>query len=757
MLFLLRFRALDDAAPALPCQAAPAGRAFLPVLENAVALQERHECLSYCPSGADRHNCYRIARPVRIAIDTGGTFTDCVFVRDGALEVLKVPSTPHNPAEAIRHALERILLGARRPATSPGSNPVFLQRRKNGKQRGETFLDLTCGTTVGTNALLERRGGRVALVTTAGFEDVVEIGRQARLRLYDFFVEKPPPLVSRERRFGLRERVGYDGRALVRPTPAELVRIVNKVVRSRVQSVAVCLLFSFANSAHEQAAARALRAKGFQVSVSHEILPEFREYERTSTTVVNAYLVPVLSSYLAEIEHHAAYVAREERAGSHPARTQVRVMQSSGGIVRASIAAREPVRTILSGPAGGVLGAKYVAERAGFKHIISLDMGGTSTDVALVEGALRTTNEATVAELPVAVPMLDVHTVGAGGGSLARFDRAGALRVGPESAGADPGPVCYGRGEQPTVTDAHLVLGRITAEGFLGGEFLLDERRARYWMERLRGPMHSGEAFAQGIVDVANAVMEKASRLSSIERGYDRRDYALVAFGGAGGLHACELAAALEMPRVLVPKFPGALSALGILRADVVRDFSQTVRLPVSSVGGVRSVLEHNFRRLERRGAHEMRAEAFESRQIRIERWLDMRYVGQAYELGIPAAGDFVEGFHRAHERRYGYADLQRPTEIVNVRAKLIGATPRPELPRQRPGAANAASAVVGRRRTLFARRARTTPVYDRAKLRAGHRFAGPAIVTEYSATTVVPPGWRAFVDAFGNLLLEPR
>ena len=693
---------------------------------------------------------------MRIAIDTGGTFTDCVFVRDGALEVLKVPSTPHNPAEAIRHALEKILLGAQRPATSPGSNPVFLQRRQSGRQRGEAFLDLTCGTTVGTNALLERRGGRVALVTTAGFEDVVEIGRQARLRLYDFFVEKPLPLVSRERRFGLRERVGYDGRALARPTPAELARIVNKVVRSRVQSVAVCLLFSFANPAHEQAAARALRAKGLQVSVSHEILPEFREYERTSTTVVNAYLVPVLSSYLAEIEHHAAYAAREGRAGSHPARTQVRVMQSSGGIVRASIAAREPVRTILSGPAGGVLGAQYVASRAGFDRIITFDMGGTSTDVALIEGSLRTTNESQVAELPVAVPMLDIHTVGAGGGSLARFDRAGALRVGPESAGADPGPICYGRGEQPTVTDAHLVLGRIAAEGFLGGEFRLDERRTRMWMERTRGSMRSLEAFAQGILDVANAVMEKAIRVISVERGHDPRDYALVAFGGAGGLHACELASALRMPRVLVPKFPGGLSALGILRADVVKDFSQTVRLTVGARQETRAALDHAFRRLKRRGLREMRAEGFSPGQICTDCLLDMRYVGQAYELTVPAVGDFVESFHRAHERRYGYADPARSTEIVNVRVRLIGATPKPELPRRRAGGADASVAVLGTRRTVFARRAWATPVYDRAKLRAGNRFAGPAILTEYSATTVLSPGWRARVDAYGNLSLTP-
>ncbi len=681
---------------------------------------------------------------MRIAIDTGGTFTDCVFVRGGRLEILKVPSTPRHPAEAIGVALERILAGAQGlPRPIP--------------REAAPLLDLICGTTVGTNALLERRGGRVALVTTAGFEDVLEIGRQARGRLYDFFYEKPAPLVPRRRRFGLRERVGADGRALVRPTRTELAHLVRSVERSGAESVAVCFLFSFANPAHERAAARALRAQGYQVSVSHEILPEFREFERTATTVINAYLVPVMSRYLAEIEQRAVRVLGRQPAGGKPGRrAQVRIMQSSGGIVLAAVASREPVRTILSGPAGGILGAQYVAGRAGYPRIITFDMGGTSTDVALVEGALRTTSESQIAELPVAVPMLDIHTVGAGGGSLARFDRGGALRVGPESAGAEPGPICYGRGQQPTVTDAHLVLGCIAADGFLGGEFRLDERRTRDWMERARGRMRSAEEFAQGIMDVANAVMEKAIRVISVERGYDPRDYTLVAFGGAGGLHACELAAALRMRRVLLPKFPGGLSALGILRADVVKDFSQTVRLPVESVRAAQRDLGRAFVRLERHGIREMRAEGFPENQLRSEHLLDMRYVGQAYELTVPAHGDFVASFHRVHERRYGYADPARATEVVNVRVRLSGATPKPELARQRSAGPNARSAVTSLRRTLFAGRSRETPVYEREKLRAGNRFAGPAIVTEYSATTVVPPGWRARVDTFGNILLEP-
>ena len=677
---------------------------------------------------------------MRIAIDTGGTFTDCVFVRSGRLEILKVPSTPQNPALAIRHALDKILAGARHVAP--------LRAKADA-------LDLICGTTVGTNALLERRGGRVALVTTAGFEDVIEIGRQARPRLYDLFVTRPAPLVPRELRLGLRERIAADGRVLKRPARAEIACLTARLARRRPDSVAVCLLFSFANPAHEQAVARSLRRRGFLVSVSHEILPEFREFERTATTVINAYLAPVMWRYLADIEAHAASAQRTAAFGGR-SRAQVRVMQSSGGIVSARAASREPVRTILSGPAGGTLGAQYVAGLAGCERVISFDMGGTSTDVALLERELRTSNESTIADLPVAVPMLDIHTVGAGGGSIARFDRGGALRVGPQSAGADPGPICYGRGELPTVTDAHLVLGRIPPGGLVGGSFQLDEARARRLMDRARGRMRSVEAFAQGILDVANATMEKAIRVISVERGYDPRDYTLVAFGGAGALHACELAAALRMPRVLVPKFPGALSALGMLRADVVKDCSLTIRLAVKSLRAAGRELARAFIRIERRGLEEMGREGFAPYQVRSERLLDMRYIGQAYELTVPAAGDFVGAFHRTHERRYGYADPGRAVEVVNVRARLIGTTPKPALPRFRSASTSPRSARVDERNVVIAGRALPTAIYDRARLRTGNRFAGPAVVVEYSATTLVPPGWRARVDAFENIILEP-
>ena len=670
---------------------------------------------------------------MRIAVDTGGTFTDCVFVREGELRILKIPSTPENPARAIGEAVQRVLdelSGA--PAEQ---------------------IELTCGTTVGTNALLQRRSGRVALVTTAGFEDVLEIGRQARPHLYNFFGGRPEPLVPRERRFGLKERLGADGEVLLHPNEAELRHMARAVANSHPDAVAVCLLFSFANPAHEKQITAKLRAAGFQVSASHEVHPEFREYERTATTVINACLLPVMSRYLEEVERLASESARPSRTGKSP---RVRVMQSNGGIISSVTAAREPVRTILSGPAGGILGAQYVSALAGFSRVITFDMGGTSTDVALLDGDLRTTTESEIASLPVSVPILDIHTVGAGGGSLARFDSGGALRVGPESAGADPGPVCYGRGTLPTVTDAHLVLGRIGADGLLGGEFQLDESRAREWLGRARGPMKTVEQFAQGILDIVETNMEKAIRVISVERGYDPRDYTLVAFGGAGGLHACALAAALEIPRALIPRFPGGLSALGILRADVVKDFSKTILLPLTSPQSARRVLQREFHAIDARAMADLRREGFSRSQTKIEHLLDMRYIGQAYELTVPASGNFSAAFHQAHAKRYGYSDAARPVEIVNLRARAIGVTPKPALPKIQRGAADSRAALIGKRSVYFGERKLPTRIYDRARLRAGNRLPGPAVITEYSATTALLPGWAARVDACGNLLLEP-
>src|SRR2546427_2666625 len=487
---------------------------------------------------------------IGIAIDTGGTFTDCVWAEGGVLKTLKVFSTPDDPSRAIVQALGKIGVGS-----------------------GFTLLH---GTTVGTNALLQRKGARVALITTCGSEDVIEIGRQARPRLYDFFFERVPPLVSRELRFGVEERISAGGQVLELPSAEDLTLLREDVRRAQPEAIAISLLFSFANPKNEEAVAAVVAELGKPLSISNKILPEFREYERTSTVVVNAYLQPLMQSYLEKIGERAGALG----SGSAKKKPRIFVMQSSGGITALEAAAREPVRNVLSGPAGGLVGAAAVAARSGFPRVLSFDMGGTSTDGALVEGEARPGSQAEVAGFPVGVPMLDIHTVGAGGGSLARFDAGGALRVGPESAGADPGPICYGRGVLPTVTDANLILGRLRADRFLGGEFKLDLERTRRltaeWLRKQSSPL-TLEHFAAGVLQVVNANMERALRVVSIERGYDPREFALVAFGGAGGLHACELAEALSIPTVILPAHPGALSALGILASASVKDFSRTL------------------------------------------------------------------------------------------------------------------------------------------------------------------------------------
>jgi N-methylhydantoinase A len=689
---------------------------------------------------------------MRIAIDSGGTFTDCVFVRDGKLQIIKVASRPSAPAEAIVEAVQLAFAHA--------------------SSRSETH-DLVCGTTVGTNALLERRGGRVALITTAGFEDVLEIGRQARAKLYDLCLQKAEPLAPSARRSGAKERLAADGSVVQVLTTAEIRRLLRQINKIKPDSVALCLLFSFRNSLHEKRIAHELRSARYAVSVSHEILPEFREYERTSTTVINAYLVPVMSNYLRDTTVRVSallpHQAQQKTGKNHsrPSQARVRIMQSNGGIISAEQAAREPVRTILSGPAGGLIGASHAAKLARLDQCISFDMGGTSTDVALLTGELRTTSEAIVAELPVAVPMLEIHTVGAGGGSIARFDEGGALRVGPESAGAMPGPICYGRGLSPTVTDAHAVLGHLGDAGLLGGSFALDIPRAGAQMQKALD--HSGarfrtvEAFAQGIIAVANAVMEKAIRVISVERGHDPRDYTLIGFGGAGGLHACDLAAALEMRGVLIPVFPGGLSALGILQANVVKELSQTIMLSAEELLKESQRFRAVAERLEEQAKRVLNAEGFVRDKMRFQHSLDMRYLGQAYELNIPVSPlgstgrDVIFAFHRAHEMRYGYHHENKQVEIVNVRCRATGITDKP--PSQK---------IASRSRTLpllrdqimdlsFYGRTRKTVLYRRDNLRAGDIFSGPAIVAEYSATTLIPPDWRVRVDNYGQLLLTPK
>ena len=678
----------------------------------------------------------RRSEPLRIAIDTGGTFTDCVWIDPSThrLRMLKVFSTPADPSQAIVEAIAKIAADAE-------------------------FI-LLHGTTVGTNTLLERKGAWTALVTTAGFEDAIEIGRQARPRLYDFFFDRIEPLVAKDLRFGIEERTAATGEILTEPTAVELQKLAEQVAAAKPESVAISLLFSFANAKNEQAVAESLRMLTVPLSISHQILLEFREYERTSTVVINAYLQPVMRRYLENMERalrmRASGVGRQasgpgkRRSGSG----RIFVMQSSGGITALATAAREPVRTVLSGPAGGVVGAAATARGSGFENIIAFDMGGTSTDVSLVEGTITTANDAQIAGLPISVPMLDIHTVGAGGGSLARFDAAGVLRVGPESAGADPGPICYGRGVQPTVTDANLLLGRLQPTKFLGGEFTLDLERTRRvtqeWLKK-QGSNLSLEKFAAGVVRVVNATMEKAIRVVSIERGRDPRRFTLVAFGGAGGLHACALAEALSIPHVIVPAFPGALSALGILWSDVVKDYSRTVLWRVSREIPL-AKLNQEFSTLEKTATRDFEGECWNGIP-RLIRTVDLRYRGQGYELNLPLTRNLLREFEQEHQRRYGYVHAKREIEIVTLRLRAALKSSRPHAAvatvRGKMGRTSTSEAEV-----FFDGRRVKTKIYAREELGTRETLRGPAIVTEYSATTVVPPGKKLRIDDVGNLII---
>jgi N-methylhydantoinase A len=668
-------------------------------------------------------------RRVRVGVDTGGTFTDFVFQTDDRLRVFKIASTPADPSEAIMEGLRRI-------ADLTGADLLE--------------IEIIHGTTVGTNALLQRRGAKTALVTTEGFEDVLAIGRQARPALYDLNAMRPQPLVADELRFGVRERVAASGEVLQELDERTLRQLVRKLKRERVESIAVSLLFSFVHPEHEQRIAAALSTLNVPLSISHKILPEYREYERTSTITINAYLQPLMGTYLNRLKTHAP---------------RLRVMQSSGGSISADVAAAEPVRTILSGPAGGVVGALRVARAAGVSNIITFDMGGTSTDVALCDSqGMRMTNEASVAGLPVAVNVMDIHTVGAGGGSIARVDEGGSLRVGPESAGADPGPACYGRGTQPTVTDANLVLNRFGGAGLLGGEFKLDAERARDALQELAREMSAAAGrrvsvieAARGVVRVVNTNMERALRVISVERGYDPREFALLPFGGAGGLHAVELARALRVPRVIAPKSAGALSALGALASDVVKDFSRTVML--LALKETDAKIERAFRKMEREGRATLRREGFAETKQRHERSLAVRYQGQSFELEVKwtHGGNIARAFHRAHQARYGYAQSTNKVEIVSLRLRSIGVVEKLRAERaRRPAHKMFTVAPHEFAKVYFSEHEARAGIYRRDELEPNARLRSPCIVTEYSATTLIPPDARAVVNEHGNLIIEP-
>ncbi len=650
-----------------------------------------------------------------VAVDTGGTFTDFVILRGGLTSIHKRPSTPANPAEAVLAGLEELL------------------------QADEKFL-LAHGSTVATNALLERRGARTLWITNAGFEDLIEIGRQARPQLYALVGERPPPLVAAEDRVGISGRILKDGSEERPLDDDELTALLERLAGA--ESIAIGLLHSYANSSHEDAVAEAVSELGVPVTASGRLLPEYREYERFSTALVNAYVAPLVRRYLDSLE-------RDSRA------TRVRIMASGGGTFSVRRAATEPVHTILSGPAGGVVAALEAAQRNGFFQVLSFDMGGTSTDVSLCPGRPTHTKEYEISGSAVAIPVIDIHTVGAGGGSIAARDPGGALKVGPQSAGAVPGPICYGGGgTDVTVTDAHVWLGRIPPDRFLGGRRHLDRPAIEGPLAKLASEIDaSPEGAAEGILEVANARMVGALRLISVERGYDPADLVLVAFGGAAPLHAAELATRLGVPRVLVPLDPGTLSARGILVADVRKDTSRSVLR--SGADAEITTLKGDFAELEEQARAELATEGYSGADVFVDLAIDARYQGQSYELEVPAAPDWTDRFHAAHQQRFGFMRTDAVVEAVTLRATARAGVPRPSSPALE--AAKGDSETDGAARVFIEGEWRDIPLYERSSLRTGHEIPGPAVIAEYSATTWVPSGWHVEVGTSGDILLRPR
>ncbi|MFC7203009.1 hydantoinase/oxoprolinase family protein [Haloferax namakaokahaiae] len=674
----------------------------------------------------------------RVGVDIGGTFTDIVTIHDGEVSVSKTPSTPTDPDEGVINGLGKV------------------SERDDFALSSIDFL--AHGTTVATNAVLEGEWADTALVTTEGFRDVLEIGRQARPDIYDFQVEKPTPVVERDRRYEVRERLDERGNVLVELDEDGVRDLAAELVEADVDSVAISLLYAFEDDTHEKRVRDILVEEGLDAtySLSSSVLPEIREYERTLTTALNGSLKPVMDRYIGRLESRV----EEKGVGA-----ELKIMQSNGGIITADIARERPVNTLLSGPAGGVQGATYVSGLSGESNLITMDMGGTSCDVSLVEdGTPLVSTDTDIGDYPVSVPTIDIHTVGAGGGSIAWIDAGGALRVGPKSAGADPGPICYGRGgERPTITDANLLLGRIDPGAFLSGELdveLADVRRL--FAENIADPLDmSVTEAAQGVLDVANANMARALRVVSVERGYDPREFGLVAFGGAGPLHACKLAEELDIPKVIVPRTAGVLSALGLLISDILYDYSTSRVRPWDAVAP--EDLQAQFDEFAAEGNDRLAAERLAAEAMQYERTVDLRYAGQAFELSVPVPdGDLTdsametiaERFHERHRQRYGHAYPEEPIELVTIRLRARGVVETPDLrPAETGGSVE--SAVIDTREVVYDGTPTETPIYDRSALPVGASFDGPAVVGGVESTVVIHPDQRVSVDDFGSLHVE--
>jgi N-methylhydantoinase A len=672
-----------------------------------------------------------------VGVDTGGTFTDFVAleVGTGALRALKVPSVPADPARAVAHGLERL---RDRHAITPAQVERFI-----------------FGTTVATNAILERKGGRTALIATRGTRDVLEIQRQWRHRLFDLALRRPDPLVPRRWRLEADERVAADGAAVAPLTDAEARRVAAEVAELGVESVAVALLFSFLAPAHERRIRESLAraAPGLHVSLSSDVCPEFREYERTCTTVMNAYVMPKVHGLVARLDAELAAAGLA---------APLRIMQSNGGLMSGAQARVHPARTLLSGPAGGVVGAVAVAAAAGVGDVITMDMGGTSLDISLArDGRVGLSAEGRVGGFPVKIPQVDTHTIGAGGGSLARVFR-GTLKVGPESAGADPGPACYGRGgTEPTSTDAAVVLGLIDPAYFLGGDVALDADAARRAIrDRIGRPLDldDGDA-ALAVVRVQVAGMVSGIRAVSVEQGLDPREFALLPFGGAGALYAGLIAEEMGIARLLVPVHPSVLSALGMLMTDVKDTRVRTRIVPATDADA--GAIERTYRDLEAELTAALDGDGIPADRLRLERSCDMRYHGQAYEVNVPAPGGvdlagLVARFHAEHRRSYGQADEREPVELVNFRVTGVGIVEKARLVPRPGGSGRQPPVPKGERAVYFGREAgwRRCPVFERGGLAVDAELSGPALVEEPGATIVLYPGHRAVVDPLGNLLV---
>jgi N-methylhydantoinase A len=645
-----------------------------------------------------------------VGVDIGGTFTDLVLSSSGQLQIHKLLSTPRDPAQAMLAGLNTI---------SP--------------QGLEALERIAHGTTVATNAILERKGAKCALITTQGFRDLLAIGRQNRPVLYALHPTLPPPLVPRERCYEVPERLDHTGAVLKPLDLGELDAVLDALVRDGVEAVAVCFLYSYVNPAHEQAVRERLIERGLldqsQIALSCEVMPEFREYERASTVALEAYVRPVMSRYLGHLED------------ALPRPDSLRVMKSDGGIVSARHARQRAILTALSGPAAGVIGAFHLAKLAGFDQIITLDIGGTSTDVALCPGETVRRAESEIDGLPLRMRLLDIETVGAGGGSIARLDAGGVLHVGPESAGADPGPIAYGRGgTQVTVSDANAVLGRLDSEHFLGGQMTLNVDAAQTAVQQLADQMQlSPEAAALGVIALTNANIDRAVRRVSIARGYDPRRFTLFAFGGAGPLPACDVAARLNIPRVLVPRHPGVLCALGLLVADVTRDYSRSLLgesdLPASMLDELMAQARADLIR-----------EGIDEANMLFTPLLDVRYRGQAYELTIPLTDNVPVTFYEAHEQAYGHAFYDRPIELVNLRLQAAGIVEKPAFTPEAVTENDGSSARIGSKNGMT--------LYQREQFIPGAQFAGAALIFQLDSTVYVPDGWSARVDGYRNIIL---